>query len=133
IGERTFTKGFGHHASGAITVLLDGAFSAFDTEVGLQPCATVGSVIFRVIVDGEQRFESRVLHSGDAPVAVHLAVAGATELRLETADAGDGINCDMANWANARLTRSSNPVAERDAQRVDIGRFGRVVTWDPNR
>ena len=133
IGERTFAKGLGHHASGAITVLLDGAFSAFDAEVGLQPCAAGGSVIFRVIVDGEQRFESRVLRAGDAPVAVQVAVAGAMELRLEVADAGDGISCDMANWANARLTRSANRVAESTDQRVDIGRFGRVVTWDPNR
>lgn len=133
IGERSFTKGLGHHASGAITVLLDGAFSAFDAEVGLQPCAAIGSVIFRVFVDGEQRFESRVLRPGDAPVVVQVAVAGAMELRLETADAGDGISCDMANWANARLTRSAGPVAAKEDQRVDIGRFGRVVTWDPNR
>jgi hypothetical protein len=132
IGERSFSKGLGHHASGAITVLLDGAFSAFDAEVGLQPCAS-GSVIFRVFVDGESRFQSSVLHSGDAPVAVRVPVAGAMELRLEAADAGDGISCDMANWANARLTRSTNRVAASEAQRVDIGRFGRVVTWDPNR
>ena len=133
IGERTFTKGIGHHASGSITALLDAAFSAFDAEVGLQPCAAVGSVIFRVFVDGEQRFESRVLRSGDAPVAVHVALAGAMELRLEAADAGDGITCDMANWANARLTQSANRIAESPDQHVDIGRFGRVVTWDPNR
>jgi hypothetical protein len=132
IGERRFIKGLGHHASGAITVLLDGAFSAFDAEVGLQPCAS-GSVVFRVIVDGEPRFECGVLRSGDAPVAVHVPVAGAMELRLEAADAGDGISCDMASWANARLTQSANRVAASEDHRVDIGRFGRVVTWDPNR
>ncbi|NOS69196.1 MAG: hypothetical protein HOP33_04620 [Verrucomicrobia bacterium] len=133
IGERVFSKGLGHHASGSITVLLNGAFTVFDAEVGLQPCAAVGSVIFRVFVDGEQRFESPVLHSGDAPVAVHVAVAGAMELRLEAADSGDGISCDMANWANARLTRSASPAVEKADQRVDMGRFGRVVTWDANR
>ncbi|MCC6820464.1 MAG: NPCBM/NEW2 domain-containing protein [Verrucomicrobia subdivision 3 bacterium] len=133
IGDRSFEKGLGHHANGSITVLLDGAFSAFDAEVGLQPCAAVGSVIFRVFVDGVQRFESPVRRSGDAPVAVHVAVAGAMELRLETADAGDGLTCDMANWVNARLTRSANPGVESADQRVDIGRFGRVVTWEPNR
>jgi len=133
IGERSFAKGLGHHARGAITVLLDGAFSAFDAEVGLQPCAAGGSVVFRAIVDGEPRFESRVLRSGDAPVPVQVAVAGAMELRLEAADAGDGISCDMANWAEARLTRSSRSVPNLEEPPVDIGRFGRVVTWDPNR
>lgn len=134
IGERSFAKGLGHHANGAITVLLDGAFSDFDAEVGLQPCAAIGSVIFRVMVDGEPRFESRVLRSGDAPVAVHVAVAGAMELRLEAADADDGISCDMANWANARLTSASSAARVRLAEHsVDMARFARVATWDPNR
>ncbi len=132
IGDRTFTKGLGHHANGSITVLLDGAFHAFEAEVGLQPCPG-GSVVFRVIVDGQSRFQSEVLRSGDAPVAVQVRVEGARELRLEAADAGDGVTCDMANWANARLTPTTNRVASGIGQRVDIGRFGRVATWDPNR
>ncbi len=133
IDERSFSKGLGHHANGTITVLLDGAFRAFDTEVGLQPCAAGGSVRFRVFVDGEPRFESRGLRASDAPVAVHISLAGAMELRLEATDAGDGISCDMANWANARLTRSASPAAASEGQPVDIGQFGRVVSWDPNR
>ena len=32
-------------------------------------------------------------------------VRGVLELRLEVTDAGDGITCDAANWANARLIR----------------------------
>lgn len=107
IGDRSFSKGLGHHANGAIIVRLDGAFSAFDAEVGLHPSTSAGSVMFRVMVDGTPRFESRVLRTGDAPVAVHVAVAGAKELRLEAAPAGDGISSDMANWGNARLTRGT--------------------------
>jgi len=133
IGEHSFAKGLGHHANGVITVLLDGNFSAFDAEIGLHPCGAGGSVTFRVVVDGEPRFQSRILRSGDAPVPVHVPVADAMELRLETTDAGDGISCDMANWANARLTHSAKPVAIAEDQQVDMGRFGRVVTWDPNR
>lgn len=105
IGDRAFSKGLGHHANGAIIVRLNGAFRAFDAEVGLHPSTSAGSVIFRVLVDGAPRFESRVLRTGDAPVPVHVTVAGAKELRLEAADAGDGMHSDMANWGNARLTR----------------------------
>ncbi len=133
IGDRAYRKGLGHHANGSITILLDGLFSEFDAEVGLQPCGAGGSVIFRVFVDGERRFESPVVRAGDAPVLVHVLVPGAAELRLEASDVGDGISCDMANWVNARLTRAAARVAQSEAQRVDIGRFGRVVTWDPNR
>jgi hypothetical protein len=40
-------------------VLLDGEFSWFDAEVGLQPCgAGGGSVVFRVFVDGEMCFST---------------------------------------------------------------------------
>ena len=35
IGQKTYSLGLGHHASGTITILLDGQFAAFDAEVGL--------------------------------------------------------------------------------------------------
>ena len=107
IGERTYTKGLGHHANGSIEVLLEGQYAGFDAEVGLQPCGGGGSVIFRVFVDGEQRFDSGILRATNAPKPVHVDLTGAQELRLEANDAGDGITCDMANWANARLTPAS--------------------------
>ena len=107
IGEKAYTKGLGHHANGSIEVRLEGQYASFDAEVGLQPCGGGGSVIFRVFVDGEQRFDSGILRATNAPKPVHVDLAGAQELRLEANDAGDGITCDMANWANARLTPAS--------------------------
>ncbi|MHB8521652.1 MAG: NPCBM/NEW2 domain-containing protein [Limisphaerales bacterium] len=133
IGERSFAKGLGHHANGTITLLLDGRYESFEAEVGLQPCDG-GSVIFRGLVDGQERFDSGVMRSGDAPRPVHLSMVGAQELRLEASDAGDGINCDMANWADARLTPAPNPGKARSVESaVDMARFARVVTWDPER
>ncbi len=133
IGTRHYSKGLGHHANGELVVLLDGAYSLFEAEVGLQPCgSTDGSVVFRVYVDNEKRFESGVLRATDDPVSVRVHVESAQELRLEAADAGDGITCDMANWAEARLTRSTSPTKTVQPE-VDIARFGRIVTWDPNR
>lgn len=133
IGTHSFSKGIGLHATGSMTVLLDGAFSYFDAEAGLQPCAAMGSVIFRVVVDGVTCFVSPVLHSGDEPLAVHVGVAGGMELRLEIEDAGDGITCDMANLGNARLTPATPHPEVGEEKPVDIGLFGRVATWDPNR
>ena len=114
IGERTYAKGLGHHANGSIEVLLEGRYAGFDAEVGLQPCGGGGSVIFRVLVDGGQRFDSGILRSTDTPKPVHIDLAGAQELRLEANDAGDGITCDMANWANARCPPTARgPTASR--------------------
>ncbi len=133
IGDRPYSKGLGHHANGDLVILLEGAFSTFQAEVGLQPCGSSdGSVRFRVFVDNQQRFDSGILRASNGPVPVRLEVDAAQELRLEAADAGDGIACDMANWADARLTRSALPSSPSQPD-VDIARFGRVVSWDPNR
>jgi hypothetical protein len=133
IGERTYAKGLGHHANGSIEVLLEGQYASFDAEVGLQPCGGGGSVIFRVLVDGGQRFDSGILRATDMPKPIHIDLAGAQDLRLEANDAGDGITCDMANWANARLTPAGDAASHAPEPSVDIARFARVVTWEPNR
>ncbi len=133
IAGKPFARGLGHHANGRIEVLLDGQYATFDAEVGLQPCGVGGSVGFRVLVDGEVRFDSGVMKAGDAAKPVTVPVAGAQEMLLEANDAGDGINCDMANWAEARLVRAANASAVAPEPAVDVAAFGRIVTWDPNR
>lgn len=134
IGERDYQKGLGHHANGTILILLEGRFDSFSAEVGLQPCAG-GSVLFRVFVDGEQRFDSGIMRSGDSPKPLHVNLAGGEELLLEATDAGDAISCDMANWAEARLITDASPRSARApaAPSLDIAPYARVVTWDPNR
>ena len=133
IGEKDFAKGLGHHANGVITLLTDGYYESFDAEVGLQPC-TGGSVNFRVFVDDQLKFTSGTLRSGEAPKPVHVSLAGAQEVRLEAKAAGDGISCDMANWAEAGLTSVKHTGTPRlPATAVDMSPFARVVTWDASR
>ena len=71
--------------------------------------------------------------AGEPTQAVRVSVARGIELRLVATDAGDGIGCDGANWAEARLVpdpQANNHVIHPP---VDIARFARVVTSDPNR
>ncbi len=132
IGTQTYTNGLGHHASGKLVVLLGAEFARFEAEVGLQPCAS-GSVIFRVSADGKTLFDSGVMRSGEAPKSVSVSVAGAQELVLEASDAGDGIACDMANWASARLIRSRAAREASTTAAVNIAPFAQVFTADPQR
>jgi len=133
IGGKTYAEGLGHHANGSITISLDGQYASFDADVGLQPCDG-GSVIFSVLVDGEKRYDSGIMRSKDAPKPVHVELGGGQELVLVANDAGDGISCDMANWAQARLTRALVPAPQSaESEPLDVGRFARVVTWDPER
>lgn len=136
IKDKEYDRGLGHHANGEIVVDLDGLYETFEVEVGVQwqaQAACEGTVVFQVFVDGEKRFDSGVMHETDAAKPVKLDVRGAQELRLLAGDAGDGICCDCADWANARLTRSPAATAPPEPEPFEIARFGRVVTSDPNR
>ena len=106
IGEKTYARGLGHHANGEIVVDLRGRYSRFRTWVGVQSQGgDRGSVIFRVSVDGEVKFETEPMSDSDPARQVDVPLDGARELRLTATDAGDGIGCDMANWAEACLVR----------------------------
>ena len=114
IGEKKYEKGLGHHASGEIIIDLDGQYDTFTAEVGVQPLPNgVGTVVFKVFVDDELKFDSGVMKGGEPAKSVSISVAGAGELRLVATDAGDGINCDVANWADAKLVKSAAPNPRR--------------------
>lgn len=66
IAGKSYAKGLGHHASGAITIPLEGGYRSFDAEVGLHPPGT-GSVVFRALVDGGCRFDSGVIKARSGP------------------------------------------------------------------
>ena len=134
IKDQHYTKGLGSHAPGQIMVELDGEYDAFEADIGVQwQGGNVGSVVFQVYVDGEKRFDSGVMRERDPARPICIAVAGAQELGLVATDAADGITCDVANWANARLIRSEAPKRRPQQAAVDMASFARVMTWDPHR
>ena len=65
-----------------------------------------GSIVFAVMVGDKKLFESPVLCEGMPPVEVKVNLQGATEFILEVTDGGDGIACDQADWADAKVTLS---------------------------
>ena len=133
IQDTTYERGIGTHAPSTIAVDLFGEFERFEAEVGVewQPTAQPGSVVFQVLVDGEKRFESGTMRQEDPARKVNVPLVGAMEMLLVVTDAGDGITCDSANWANAKLFRSTTASTEVREGRFDIAPFARIVTWDP--
>ena len=133
IKDKQYRHGLGHHANGEIVVELGGQFRTFQTDVGIQwqGGQNVASVIFRVYVDDKKVFDSGIVRESDPPRPVTVPVEGGEELRLVADDAGDGITCDCANWADARLIRNPAATERPLAAAVNIVPFGQVVTWDP--
>jgi hypothetical protein len=107
---RQFSRGIGVHAPSRMQWKLDGAWKhlrgsvAVDDEVLRLP--SPGSVVFRVLVDGKPRFESRVLRGGDPPAAIErIDLEGAKELELQVDSADGSIVADRADWLEMILWR----------------------------
>lgn len=134
IKDKKYSKGLGHHAPGEIVIALDGRFSRFEAEVGVEwQRGASGSVVFQVFVDAAMRFDSGIMRERDAARAINIDVTGADELRLVLGDAGDGITCDAGNWADARLIANPTSPSKEEPLHLDIAPFARLVTSDPER
>lgn len=134
IKDAVYERGLGTHAGGEIVLTLDGQYETFEAEIGvLWQGGNVGSVIFRVLVNDEVRFDSGVLRESDSAKPVSVSVKGAQLLRLVVTDAGDGITCDCANWAEARLITDPEAATRPQAPQMDVAPFATVATWDPKR
>jgi len=135
IGSREFAHGIGTHAPSETIVDLCGEFLAFEAGIGIQPQPQgVGTVVFQVFVDGEKRFDSGLVREREEARPVHVPVQGAEELRLVVTDAGDGITCDCANWAEALLIYDPDaPARAATSPAVDVAPFGQAITCDPAR
>ncbi|MFI5386426.1 MAG: NPCBM/NEW2 domain-containing protein [Fimbriimonadales bacterium] len=110
IGDRKFAHGLGTHADSSITFYVAGrvarlqSWIGIDAEMAKYPQA---SVVFQIFLDGRKAFDSGVMGPSDPAKQVDLDVSKTVELRLVVTDAGDGVNCDHADWADLRLLTSS--------------------------
>lgn len=100
----TFDKGLGTHAGSEVVYFLDKKYSRFIAFIGVDDeTSRTGSVVFHVFADGLKIFDSGIIQGGDEPRELDLDISGKDELKLVVTDAGDGITCDHADWADARI------------------------------
>jgi len=98
-------KGIGMQAGGEIVYDLDEAYESLAATIGIDDQAgDAGSVVFRVLVDGEEVLKKR-LNSRDEPIDIVAPLAGARRVTLIAEDAGDTDVADWADWASIRLIR----------------------------
>ena len=104
IGQRQFEHGLGTHANSRIVYELEGPSERYEAWVGLDAAMhgyKEGSIVFRVLADGRVAFDSGVMRVDTPAKHVNVPLIGIKELALVVTDAGDGINCDHADWADA--------------------------------
>ena len=113
IGARTYRKGLGVHARCELVYALDGAYSRFMADAGINEkmadgleIGDRGNVDVRVLVDGVVKFERKGITGRDDPVKVEVAVEKARRLTLVVDFGADKLDiCDQLDWGNARLIR----------------------------
>lgn len=108
IAGTRYEKGMGVHAPSELVYGLEPGYDRFvavvgiDDEEGGDPRA---SVVFEVYADKKRLARSPVMRPA-AVWSVDTAIpAGSRRLRLIVTDAGDGMACDHADWANAGFVR----------------------------
>ena len=108
LGPRDYTHGLYCHAFSKITVRLPGPGERFTATVGVdsndQTSGGRGSVDFSVQVGGQEKFRSGVLREGMPAKAVEVLLGGASQFVLQVEPTPDGIACDQADWADAKVT-----------------------------
>ncbi|WP_197068259.1 NPCBM/NEW2 domain-containing protein [Candidatus Soleaferrea massiliensis] len=107
-----YDRGIGTHADANVIFNIDGmGFNKFESYVGVNAIknAKASSVIFKVIVDGEERFNSGVMKVDDPAKFVSIDVTGAKEIRL-VCDKNGSNDSDHSDWCDAKfLTVGSIP------------------------
>lgn len=106
LSGQTFDRGIGAQTRTLLAYRLEPGDRRFQALVGVDERAgPLGSVVFRVLVDNQERFKSPPLSDRDAPRSIDLDVSGGKFLILDT-DFGDRGNVrDLADWVEARLVR----------------------------
>ena len=107
MGGKRYKHGITVHAPATTSVDLNRECRSFDAMAGLDDLALPGGrAVFSVRdADGGTLWTSGELGAGDAPVAVHVPLAGVTSVRLVVTPVhGPWSGMAVADWAGARFS-----------------------------
>jgi len=107
LAGKPYARGLYCHAPSKLVVRLAQPGKTFRAMLGVdsndQTSGGRGSVVFIVRVGDREALRSEVVREGLPAIPAAVDLGGATEFCLEVTDGGDGIACDQADWADARV------------------------------
>ncbi|MBN2292539.1 MAG: NPCBM/NEW2 domain-containing protein, partial [Pirellulales bacterium] len=114
INGKIYSGGLYCHALSHVVVRLPSQGREFTVVIGVdsneQTSPGQGSIVFSVDVDGKEAFRSKLMREGMSGEAIKVDLNGAREFILKVGDAGDGISCDQADWAEATVVLSDGKI-----------------------
>jgi hypothetical protein len=106
LSVQLYDHGLGTQSRTLLAYRLRPGDRRFQATVGIDDRAgPLGSVVFRIRADGEDRFVSPSMSARDTPKEIDVDVSGAKLLILVTEFGERGDIRDFADWAEARLIR----------------------------
>jgi hypothetical protein len=106
LAGQTYDRGIGAESRTLLAYRLEPGDRRFQALVGVDERAgLLGSVVFRVLVDGKERFKTPALTDHDPPRTIDLDLSGAKLLILITEFGDRGNVRDLADWVEARIIR----------------------------
>ncbi len=106
LAGQSYDRGIGTQSRTLLAYALEPGDRRFQALVGVDERAgPLGSVVFRVLVDGKERVKTPPMTNRDAPKPIDLDVTGGKFVILDT-DFGDrGDVRDFGDWVEARFIR----------------------------
>ncbi|MEV6291294.1 NPCBM/NEW2 domain-containing protein [Streptomyces sp. NPDC051896] len=105
IGGTVYAKGLGVHAPSEVSFYTGKACGKVTADVGVDDeKGTKGTVTFEIWADGTKVASTGVLTNAMPAQPLTADVTGAQVVRLVVTDAGDGIDSDHADWADAQVS-----------------------------
>jgi len=106
LAGQTYDRGIGTQGRTLMAYTIEPGDRRFQALVGVDERAgPLGSVVFRVLVDGVERFKTPALTDRDAPRSIDVDLSGGKFLILVTEFGDRGNVRDLADWVEARLIR----------------------------
>lgn len=103
---KAYPKGLGVHSKTILTFPLDGQYSRFQSDIGIDDeVEKKGSVVFQVLADDQTVYSSPEVRGGEPAIRLDLNVQGVKRLSLVVDFGKDFHICDHADWGDARLLR----------------------------
>jgi hypothetical protein len=109
LAGQTYDRGIGAQSRTLVAYALEPKDLRFQALVGVDERAgRLGSVVFRVLVDGKERVKTAPMTNRDPPRPIDLDVSGGKFLILDTDFGERGDVRDFGDWVEARFIRSSS-------------------------
>src|SRR5690606_14664141 len=109
LNTQAYSRGLGVHAASSVSYNLNGAYLRFQSDIGIDDeVGTNGSVVFTVLLDGKEIYNSGLMTGESATKKIDVSVLGGKILTLKVDPDGNN-GMDHASWGGPRLRLPAQP------------------------